>query len=91
MTRQFLSAIANPFGVCFLVAIVIQALGLVLYLTLHDTAYAIHAELFRLSPEAFDEAVYEILAMMKGLSLILFFVPWAALKIAAPWYPDQHG
>ncbi|MEO1496236.1 MAG: DUF6868 family protein [Planctomycetota bacterium] len=88
MNRQSLSAWANPFGVCFLVAVVLQIVGVAMFLGMHDWAYGVHQQLFGISEADFDLAAYYVFGMMKILAMMLFLVPWAALKLAAPWYAD---
>lgn len=88
MNRQSLSALANPFGVCFLTAVVLQAVGVALFLGLHDWGYSIHSQLFSMSEAQFDLAAYYMFGLMKTLGIMLFLVPWAALKIASPWYDE---
>lgn len=83
MNRQTLNSIANIFGVCFLLCVGLQIFALVMYLSLHDWAYGIHSSLFDLTPEAFDLAAYYFFALIKSLGMVLFLIPWAALKLAA--------
>ncbi|MGI9455879.1 MAG: DUF6868 family protein [Aeoliella sp.] len=83
MNRENLNSIANIFGVCFLLCAGLMFFVMAMFMLLHDWAYGIHSYLFILTPEAFDMAVYQFLAQIKALGLVLFLIPWVALKFAA--------
>lgn len=88
MNRQSARSLATCFGWAFLLSVGLQLFALAMLLGLHDWAYGIHSRLFALTAEQFDLATYSFLGLMKTLGLTLFFVPWAALRIAAGSLPE---
>lgn len=88
MTRQTANSLASVLGTCFLLCVGLQILSMGLYLGLHDWAYSIHSELFSLSTETFDREMYHFMGVFKILGLVLFLIPWAALKLVARRLPE---
>lgn len=52
----------------------------VVFVFAHDAVYRLHTRWFRLSVEAFDVANYAGMAAYKIATLLLFAVPWLALR-----------
>lgn len=89
MNRESLNRLAAVFGTAFLLIVAMQAIGLGLFLAMHDFAYSVHAKFFALTPEQFDVACYAVFGLMKALGLTLFLAPWAALKLVAARTPAE--
>ncbi len=69
-------------GRCFLLCVALQILVLVLFSTIHDWGYDMHARFFpTLTVEAFDQNAYVLLGQMKIAGMILFLIPWIAIKL----------
>lgn len=88
MNRQSARNLASVFGWAFLLCVGLQLIAVAMVVGAHDWAYSIHSQLFALTVEQFDLAVYCLLGLMKTLGLTLFFVPWAALRITAGRFPE---
>lgn len=49
----------------------------------HDGLQALHGQWFRIDPTRFDEIHYQLMGTYKLLVLVLNFIPYLALRIAA--------
>ena len=77
-----LKAASAVLGRCFLLCVALQILALVLFSTVHDWGYDMHTRFFpTLTVEAFDQHAYVLLGQMKIAGLVLFLIPWAAIKL----------
>lgn len=88
MDRLLYKQLTSFLGRAFLVSVGFQLFALVMLVGLKDWAYSVHSSLFGLSPEQFALSTYLSLGIMKMLSLVLFLVPWVALKWMAT--EDDH-
>jgi hypothetical protein len=88
MDRSTLNLWAKLLGISFLVCAGFQLLTFGMLMVFHDWAYNLHSKLFLLTPETFDLEVYHFLGMMKVLGMVLFLVPWIAIKIVVRGLPE---
>ena len=88
MDRSTLNLLAKVLGTSFLVCVGFQLLAFAMVVGMHDWAYNMHSNFFKLTPEAFDLEVYHFLGMMKVLGMVLFLVPWIAIKIVVRGLPE---
>lgn len=77
-----LKTVSAVLGRCFLLFIGLQILSVVLVYFCHEWAYGLHSQLFpSLTVEDFERSLYQMLIQTKTLGLMLFLIPWVAIKL----------
>lgn len=88
MNKQSLNTLAGVFGRCFLVSLALQAVSTLLWILIIDWATELHVRLFQVTADEMHAAAYMLFAHWKTLNVVLFFVPWAGLKLTARRLPQ---
>lgn len=77
-----LKTVSAVLGRCFLLCVALQILALVLVTNLHDWAFGVHSWFFpTLTAEVFAESIYMFMGQLKLAGLVLFLIPWIAIKL----------
>jgi len=79
--NDLLDATANVLLWCVIVGFVLLALSLGILLVAGDLAHEIHSKWFDVSPHEFDLICYCGLGLGKTLVILLFLVPWVAIRL----------
>ncbi len=73
--------ITKALGICFLLIFGLLAIWFVGYLVGGDFAFGIHATMFDIDRREFDLIMYCGMALLKFAAVVLFLIPYVALKI----------
>jgi len=68
---------------CTIINIGLFVLSVIMIMAASDFIYAAHGQMFHLSREAFDVAMYGFLGVYKIVILVFNLVPYIALRIIA--------
>ncbi len=76
-----LDRLAKVFGWCAVLSLGLVLLLFVIYLVAGDFAFALHSKMFILERMQFEMMYYCGLALTKIVALLLFVVPYIAIKL----------
>ena len=67
---------------CFVLSVALLVIWGVFYLAIGRWAWGIHARWFELTRHEFDLIMYGGMGLVKVLALVLFLIPYIAIRIA---------
>lgn len=80
-TRDFFDTLANVLLRCWIFGFALLLLAFIMILVAGGIIDDIHGRMFGLSPHEFDLIFYCWLGALKLLVLVLFFMPWLAIRL----------
>ncbi len=80
-TRECFGTLNKVLLRSWIIGIVIMLVSTIILLASGDLIDVIHGRIFGLTPHELDLIIYCGLGVMKLLVLVLFFIPWLAIKM----------
>ena len=66
---------------CFVYSLIFIGLSVILYVTMGDSIYRIHGNIFSLSRHDIDLMFYNFLSFTKVFAIVVFLIPYIALSV----------
>ena len=79
--RQLLDTVAGILLRCFILSLLLLLFWFVFFLLAGDLGYWIHSHWFDLTRHDFDLINYYGMALVKALNIMLFLIPYAAIRL----------
>ncbi len=80
-TRDFFDTLAKVLLRCWIIGFALLLFSFVVFLLTGEIIDDIHGRMFGLTPHELDLIIYCGLGLLKLCVLVLFFMPWVAIKL----------
>jgi hypothetical protein len=79
--RIWLDIVSSLLLRCVILGLALLLLWFLLFMAMKDTTYVIHSNLFSISKTDFERVNYYGMAMVKGVVLVGFLIPYVATRL----------
>jgi hypothetical protein len=80
-TNEFFDTLAKVLLRCWVLGFVLLFISVGVVLLAGDSVHRLHADMFGLSKHELELVLYCVIALLKLLVLVFFFIPWLAIRL----------